>query len=144
MDPITYIPHTQALLNAVTVVLLVAGYLFIRRGDRRRHRSCMLAATAVSALFMICYLYYHAKIGNVPFAGVGAIRPVYFAILASHVILAAINVPLVAVVLFYALRGGFTVHRRLARRSLPIWLYVSATGLFIYLMVFHLYPGSYV
>ena len=140
MNLISYLSHTQALLNTVTVLLLVSGYLFIRRKDRRRHRFCMLGATAVSALFMICYLFYHATVGNVPFAGEGAIRPVYFTVLASHVILAAINVPMVAVVLFYALRGRFSLHRRLARRSLPVWIYVSITGLLIYVLAFHLYP----
>ncbi|HFC53839.1 MAG TPA: DUF420 domain-containing protein [Gammaproteobacteria bacterium] len=139
MNLVSYIPHTQALLNLATVLLLVSGYLFIRRGDRRKHRNCMLSAALVSVLFMVCYLFYHTAVGNVPFAGEGAIRPVYFAILASHVTLAAVNLPLVVVVLYYAMRGRFDGHRRFARRSLPVWIYVSVTGLLIYGMAFHIY-----
>ncbi len=99
----------------------------------------MLAAAAVSAVFMACYLVYHFTIGNIPFAGEGVIRPFYFTVLATHVILAAVNVPLVVITLVLAVRGNFSSHRRVARCSLPIWIYVSITGLLIYLLAFHLY-----
>ncbi len=99
----------------------------------------MITAAGVSAVFMICYLVYHANVGNIPFAGQGAIRPFYFAILVSHVILAAVNVPLVVITLVHAGRGDFVFHRRFARRALPVWIYVSITGLLIYLLAFHLY-----
>ena len=102
----------------------------------------MVSALLVSTVFMVFYLYYHAKIGNIPFAGVGAVRPVYFSILASHVILAAVLFPLVLVTAGLAIKGNTTRHRRLARWTLPIWLYVSITGVIIYLMAFHLYAAG--
>ena len=140
MDMVTYLPHIQAALNATTASLLAAGYYFIRRENRSAHRACMIGAAGVSAVFMICYLIYHANIGNIPFAGQGAIRPFYFTILVSHVILAALNVPLVVTTLVYAGRGKFVSHRRVALWSLPVWIYVSITGLLVYLLAFHLYP----
>jgi uncharacterized membrane protein YozB (DUF420 family) len=99
----------------------------------------MVSALLVSTVFMIFYLYYHAKIGNIPFAGVGTVRPVYFTLLASHVILAAVLFPLVLVTAGLAIRGNTRRHRRIARWTLPIWLYVSITGVIIYLMAFHIY-----
>jgi uncharacterized membrane protein YozB (DUF420 family) len=99
----------------------------------------MVSALLVSTVFMVFYLYYHAKIGNIPFAGVGSIRPVYFTLLATHVILAAVLFPLVLVTAGLAIRGNTTRHRRIARWTLPIWLYVSITGVIIYLMAFHIY-----
>ncbi len=141
MNLIDYLPHTQALLNVTTASLLATGYYFIRHKNRAAHKICMVSAAAVSAVFMVLYLIYHAKIGNVAFAGQGMIRPLYFTILATHVVLAAINVPLVIVTLFYAFSGNFDSHPRFARRALPIWFYVSVSGLLIYLLAFHLYPG---
>ncbi len=141
MALITYLPHLQALLNITTVLLLAAGYYFIRHGERHLHKRCMVSAAVVGVVFMVVYLIYHAKIGNVPFAGQGAIRPFYFTVLASHVILAAINVPLVIMTLVYAFSGNFDSHRRFARRVLPVWFYVSLSGLIVYLLAFHLYPG---
>jgi len=142
MDIVSYLPHLQAALNAITVASLVAGYRYVRRGNRSAHRRCMLFAAAVSVLFLGCYLYYHSRVGNIPFAGEGAVRPFYFLILASHVILAAINIPLVVVTLVYAGNGRFVAHRRLARRVLVVWIYVSVTGLLVYLFAFHLYVHS--
>jgi putative membrane protein len=128
---------TNALLNALATVLLVAGWRFIRRGDVRRHRAAMVAAFAVSAVFLVCYLTYHALVGHVPFRGQGAVRPVYFTILISHIVLAA-AVPVLAIAMFVlAWRGRFETHRRLGRIALPIWLYVSVTGVLIYLMLYH-------
>lgn len=101
----------------------------------------MLSASAVAAIFLVCYLVYHAKVGYIPFAGEGAIRPYYFTILASHVILAAIAAPLILITLALALRGKFTLHRRFARWVFPLWLYVSISGLSVYFLSFHIYPN---
>ena len=141
MDLIPVIPPFLAILNASAASLVVAGYVFVRKGIRFAHRVCMISALAVSAIFMIFYLYYHSKVGNIPFAGVGVVRPVYFSILASHVILAAILFPMALVTAGFAISGKTTRHRRIARWTLPIWLYVSVTGVVVYLMAFHLYVG---
>jgi uncharacterized membrane protein YozB (DUF420 family) len=142
MELIPVIPPFLAILNTMAASLVSLGYFFVRRKDTSAHRVCMVSALLVSTVFMIFYLYYHAKIGNIPFAGVGAVRPVYFSILASHVILAAVLFPLVLVTAGLAIRGNTTRHRRLARWTLPIWLYVSVTGVIIYLMAFHLYVAG--
>jgi uncharacterized membrane protein YozB (DUF420 family) len=120
---IPYLPHFQALLNT-------AASLFL----------CMVTALVISSLFMVSYLTYHAAVGYMPFAGQGIIRPFYFTLLASHVILAAVIVPLVLVTVFFAIRGNFIRHPRLARWTLPLWLYVSLSGVVIYLLGFHVYP----
>jgi putative membrane protein len=142
MDLIGIIPHLLATLNATAAVLVSAGYLFIRNKSVVAHRTCMVSALAVSTVFMVFYLYYHAKIGNVPFAGQGLIRPLYFTILASHVFLAAMLFPLVLITAGLALRARIDRHRRLARWTLPIWLYVSVTGVIVYALAFHLFPGE--
>jgi len=142
MDLIPVIPPFLAILNTTAAMLVSIGYVFVRRKNTSAHRVCMVSALLVSTVFMIFYLYYHAKIGNIPFAGVGAVRPVYFSILASHVILAAVLFPLVLVTAGLAIKGNTTRHRRLARWTLPIWLYVSITGVIIYLMAFHLYVAE--
>ena len=139
MDLIPIIPPFLAILNTTAATLVSLGYFFVRRKKVMAHRICMVSALLVSTVFMVFYLYYHAKIGNIPFAGVGSIRPVYFTLLASHVILAAVLFPLVLVTAGFAIRGNTTRHRRIARWTLPIWLYVSITGVIIYLMAFHLY-----
>ena len=139
MDLIPVIPPFLAILNTTAASLVSLGYFFIRRKNILAHRACMVTALGVSTVFMVFYLYYHAKVGNIPFAGIGAIRPVYFSLLASHVILAAVLFPLVLITAWLALRGHTPRHRRLARWTLPIWLYVSVTGVIIYLMAFHIY-----
>jgi uncharacterized membrane protein YozB (DUF420 family) len=127
----------NAILNSIAAVLLVAGWRFIKRGDVRAHRAAMVAAFLVSAVFLACYLSYHWLVGHVPFRGQGAVRPVYFAILISHIVL-AMAVPVLALRMFFlAWRGRFDAHRRLGRLALPIWLYVSVTGVIIYLMLYH-------
>ena len=141
MDLIPVIPPFLAILNTTAATLVSLGYFFVRRKKVTAHRICMVSALLVSTVFMVFYLYYHAKIGNIPFAGVGSIRPVYFTLLASHVILAAVLFPLVLVTAGFAIRGNTTRHRRIARWTLPIWLYVSITGVIIYLMAFHLYAA---
>lgn len=137
--PLATLPKVDAALNACCTVFLLAGYAFIRRGKIRFHRFCMLTAFACSAAFLYFYLYYHAHAGLVRFGGQGLIRPVYFALLVSHTILAAAIVPLVLITLTFALRGRFAQHRRIARWTLPIWLYVSVTGVVIYWLLFQVY-----
>ena len=139
-DVIPYLPHFQALLNTAATLFLASGYYFIRNAKRSLHRGCMVIALVISSLFMISYLTYHAKVGYMPFAGQGIIRPFYFTLLASHVILAAVIVPLVLVTVYFAIRGNFIRHPRLARWTLPLWFYVSVSGVVIYLLGFHVYP----
>lgn len=132
------LPTVNAALNLTAASLLSTGYLFIRRRRVTPHRACMLAASVASAFFLISYVIYHANAGSRPFGGHGFIRPVYFAILASHVVLAAAIVPLVILTLARALRSRFDLHARIARRTLPLWLYVSVTGVVIYLMLYRM------
>ena len=133
---------TNAVLNALSTVLLVAGWVAIGRGNWRAHRAAMIAAFAVSAVFLACYLTYHWLVGHVPFQGQGAARTVYFTILISHIIL-AVFVPILALRMFFlAWKGRWDAHRRLGRITMPIWLYVSVTGVVIYAMLYHLFPGA--
>jgi len=130
-------------LNATAAILLIAGYYCIRRRWVRAHRLFMLSAVAVSAAFFICYSVYHLHVGDVRFQGRGWVRPVYFTILISHVFLAAAIVPLVLVTLWRALNKNFRRHRRIARWAWPIWIYVSITGVIVYLMCYQLYAPGY-
>jgi uncharacterized membrane protein YozB (DUF420 family) len=126
----------------LATLLLVAGWVFIRRGQWRAHRAAMIAAFAVSTLFLVCYLTYHALVGHVPFTGQGAVRTVYFTILITHILL-AVAVPVLAIAMFVlAVKGRWNAHRRLGKITMPIWLYVSVTGVVIYLMLYHFYPSS--
>jgi len=133
------LPHLNAALNFTSFLLLVAAFYKIRRGDVQAHRRLMLSALAVSGLFLVSYVVYHAQYGSVRFKGQGAVRAVYFFILVTHVILAAAIVPLVVITLRRALAGDFARHRRIARWTYPLWLYVSVTGVVVYLMLYHLY-----
>jgi putative membrane protein len=133
------LPALNASLNAISAVLLTVGYVFIRRKERQRHKACMLTAFAVSVLFLISYVIYHAQIGSKPFPGEGAMRAIYFSILIPHVILAATIVPLALVTLSRGLSNRIDTHRRIARWTLPIWLYVSITGVMVYLMLYRMY-----
>lgn len=132
------LPALNALLNATTAVLLLCGWLLIRRGRREAHRRVMLAALATSGAFLVSYLAYHAQVGSVRFQGRGAVRAVYFTVLVTHTVLAAAIVPLVAVTVVRALKGQFTRHRRWARVTLPLWAYVSATGVAVYWMLYRM------
>jgi len=134
---VSILPSINAMLNGITGILLLAGYFFIRRGNRSIHKRIMLAAFSTSVLFLISYLYYHAQVGSIPFKGTGFARPVYFTILISHSILAAVIVPMVIVTLSRGLSSRFDKHKRLARWTLPIWLYVSVTGVAVYVMLYH-------
>jgi uncharacterized membrane protein YozB (DUF420 family) len=132
------LPALNATLNATSAVLLTIGYLFIRRGHVRRHRAAMISACVVSTLFLISYLIYHANVGSRPFAGRGPIRVVYFAILLTHIVLAAAVLPLALITLSRGLRAKFDRHVAIARWTLPIWMYVSVTGVIVYLMLYRL------
>jgi len=142
LDILPYIPHTLAILNTLSAILVSVGYINIRKQNEAVHKACMIAALAVSTVFMIFYLYYHAKVGYIPFAGQGNIRYLYFSLLASHVILAAIVFPMVLITAGLALRSKFSTHKRIARWTLPIWLYVSVSGVAIYVMSFHIYTNN--
>jgi uncharacterized membrane protein YozB (DUF420 family) len=135
------LPHLNAILNATSGVLLVTGYLLIRRRHIKAHRNCLLAALAASALFLVSYLTYHYYHGATRFAGTGFARPLYFIILITHTVLAVVIVPFVSVTLYRAGRGDFQRHRRIARWTFPMWLYVSVTGVIVYLFLYQLYPS---
>jgi putative membrane protein len=129
----------NAILNSVAFALLMAGFVFIKRKNVAAHRACMISALVVSAAFLTSYLTYHWHVGDVRFSGTGWIRPVYFAILIPHIILAGTIVPLALVTLYFALRRRFPSHRRIARWTWPLWIYVSVTGVVIYVMLYRLY-----
>jgi len=138
--PLSFLPHLNAFLNSTSALLLLAGYYFIRRGKIQSHRTCQVAALVTSALFLISYLTYHYYHGDTKFLGQGIVRPFYFTILISHVVLAIVIVPLVLITAYRAARGDFFRHRRIARWTFPLWLYVSVTGVIVYLMLYHAYP----
>ncbi len=138
MIPYSALPTVNALLNGTSACLLLAGYIRIRRGDRTGHRAFMLAAVLASSLFLASYIVYHAHAGSVHFLGQGWIRPVYFSILITHTLLAATVLPLVLVTVWRALKQRFDRHRRIARWTFPIWLYVSVTGVVVYVMLYHI------
>ncbi len=129
-------PTINAALNLTSAVLLIVGYRCIRRKAIESHRWCMVAACLTSLVFLASYLSYHARVGSVRFTGTGWVRPLYFAILISHTILAVVIVPLVARTLYLAARGRFDRHRAIARWTLPLWFYVSVTGVVIYVMLY--------
>ena len=132
-------PALNATLNGASALLIATGRALIGRGNIRWHRACMIAAVITSSVFLACYLYYHAHVGSVRFPGQGWVRPVYFALLISHTVLAATVVPLVLLALNAGLRGRFDRHRRVARWTYPIWLYVSVTGVVVYVMLYQVY-----
>jgi uncharacterized membrane protein YozB (DUF420 family) len=132
------LPAVNASLNATATVLLLYGYRLIRQGKREAHKKAMLAAFATSVVFLICYLVYHAQVGSMPFQKQGPIRTAYFAILVSHVILAAFVPILAGVTLWRAFHDQFAQHRKIARWTFPIWLYVSVTGVIVYWMLYQM------
>ena len=135
---VTDLPALNACLNSISTVLLGAGYYFIRRREIERHKMSMIAAFVCSCLFLTSYLIYHYHVGSIPFTGQGWIRPVYFTILITHIILAATIVPLALITLYRAWRGQFDRHKRIARWTWPLWMYVSVTGVVIYVMLYRL------
>jgi putative membrane protein len=142
MFAITSLPSVNATLNATSAVLLIIGYYHIRQGRQQAHRACMLAAFSVSVLFLVSYLVYHFHAGATHFTGQGWIRSVYFALLISHTILAALVPFLALLTLSRALRQQFDRHRTLAKWTLPVWLYVSVTGVVIYWLLYHVYAPA--
>ena len=130
------LPAVNATLNGISAVLLVIGYVLVRNRRIDAHRRVMLAAFATSTLFLICYLVYHAQVGSVPFPRHGFVRPLYFAILITHVTLAFTVPPLAIVTLSRGLKGRYDRHRAVARWTLPIWLYVSVTGVLVYVLLY--------
>jgi len=136
---IEWLPALNACLNLTSAVLLVKGRSRIRAGDREGHRRYMLGAVWVSVGFLTSYLIYHYLHGSTKFLGEGFIRPLYFVMLTSHTILAALNVPLVAFALYHALGERFSTHKSVARWAYPVWVYVSVTGVLIYLLLYQVY-----
>jgi len=140
-DFYSLLPHLNATLNASSFILLTSGYYFIRRGRVLAHKRCQLSALTASILFLISYVVYHLHHGATRFPGQGIVRPVYFTILTTHTILAIVIVPFIIITLRRALRGDFLRHRAIARWTLPMWMYVSITGVIVYLMLYYLYPS---
>lgn len=139
MIAVAEFPHLNATLNGVSAALLLWGWLNIRNGRRAAHRACMIGAMAVSALFLVTYSIYHAHALLTPFRGEGAWRPVYFTILTLHVAGAVAALPLVPLTVLNALRGRFEAHRKFARVTWPLWMYVSLSGVVVYLMAFWMF-----
>ena len=133
---LSVLPTLNAVLNATSAVLLACGFAMIRRRRVAAHRACMIAAFAASLLFLTSYTIYHAQAGSHPFPGHGIARPIYFAILISHVTLAALILPMAILTLTRALRAQYARHMKIARWTLPLWLYVSVTGVVIYVMLY--------
>lgn len=136
------LPAVNAVLNSVAAVLLGLGYYFVKQKQIDRHKVCMISAFVVSSLFLTCYLLYHAYAGSKHFQGVGWIRPVYFTILLTHTLLAVVNLPLILTTFYRAYRRDWVRHRRIARWTFPIWMYVSVTGVVVYLMLYQFFPGT--
>jgi putative membrane protein len=133
----SWLPEINASLNATATILLSTGYVLIRRRRIAAHRACMIAAFAASSLFLVTYLIHHAQVGSVPFHGPAWLRPVYLGLLVPHILLAALVVPLALTTIYRAWCGRFDRHRRLARVTLPIWLYVSVSGVLVYVLLYH-------
>lgn len=141
---VTYLPTLNAILNATSGILLCIGYYMIRKKNKRVHKRMMISAIITSLCFLTSYVIYHSFVGSVSFQGQGLIRPIYFTILTSHTVLAITIVPMVIITLSRALRSRFDHHRRIARWTFPIWLYVSVTGVLVYMMLYVLYPSRVV
>ncbi|MGQ0542571.1 MAG: DUF420 domain-containing protein [Blastocatellia bacterium] len=147
MELLHIFPHLNAILNASSGIFLFFGLYFILTKQIARHRACMLTASLISTLFLASYLTHHAirtyyfGLGATKFTGEGLIRPIYFTILTSHTILAALVTPFVLLTLWRGLKGQYDKHKRIARLVLPVWMYVSITGVVVYLLLYQLYPG---
>ncbi len=134
-----YLSTVNAILNFISFVLLIIGYRHIKAGRREQHKKFMIAAFTTSTLFFISYLVYHAKVGSVSFQGEGWSRPLYFTILISHVILAAVVPPMAILTLYRGLKGKFDLHKKVSKKTFAIWVYVSVTGMIVYLMLYHIF-----
>ena len=148
MELLKIFPHLNAILNATSGLFLITGLFFILNNRVREHRFCMLSACSISAGFLFSYIAHHAVrtyyfgLGPTTFTGTGLARPIYFTVLTSHTILAAVLAPFVVATLYRALKGRFDDHKRLARLVYPVWLYVSVTGVVVYLMLYQIYPAQ--
>lgn len=148
MDLLQIFPHLNATLNGLSGVFLLGGFYFIRTKQIAKHRASMLAAFSLSSVFLACYLAHHALrtyyfgLGPTEFRGEGVVRPIYFTVLTSHSILAAVVAPFILVTLWRALKGRFDIHKKLARLVFPVWLYVSVTGVVVYLMLYQFYAAK--
>jgi putative membrane protein len=146
-DFIFTLPHVNALLNTTSALFLIAGYIFIRRRQIKAHRASMIAAFVTSSIFLVSYVLYHSLLayylgqGPTKFRGEGFVRPLYFVILITHTILAIVIVPFIIVTLRRGLKRQDARHKRIARWTLPLWLYVSVTGVVVYLMLYRIYPS---
>lgn len=147
MDLLHIFPHLNAVLNATSGVLILIGFYFIRTKQIAKHKTCMLSASIVSAIFLASYLTHHALrtyyfgLGPTRFTGEGLARPIYFTILTSHTFLATLITPFVLLTLWRGLKGDFDKHKRIARLVFPVWLYVSITGVIVYLLLYQIYPA---
>jgi putative membrane protein len=137
---ITDLPHLNASLNGITILLLAAALFYVRNGNTHRHKQCMLASLCVSAIFLISYLIYHFNSGLAKFGGVGVIRPIYFSLLIAHVLIAIVITFLVPVTAYLALSGRFERHKRIARWTWPLWMFVAVSGVVVYFMAIHWFP----
>ncbi|MEX2660890.1 MAG: DUF420 domain-containing protein [Vicinamibacterales bacterium] len=136
---LTDLPAVNATLNGISAVLLMIGYVLVRQRKLEQHRRVMIAAFSTSVLFLICYVIYHANVGSRRFPGQGPIRSVYFFVLITHIVLAALVPPMAIITLSRGLRARYDTHRRIARWTLPIWLYVSVTGVIVYVMLYRMF-----
>ncbi|MBI2677387.1 MAG: DUF420 domain-containing protein [Candidatus Koribacter versatilis] len=139
---VSFLPAVNATLNGTSAVLLLTGRALIAQKRVAAHRKVMIATVITSTLFLVCYLVYHSQVGSVRFQGQGWVRPLYFGILLTHTVLAVVIVPMVLMTLARGLRGNFERHRAIARWTFPLWLYVSVTGVVIYVMLYHLYRAG--
>ncbi len=135
MIAITDLPQLNAVLNSIATIFLLAGFVFIKKRNISAHMRMMWSAFIVSALFLIGYLIFHYHVGSVGYDGTGWIRPVYFAILISHIILAIINLPMILITMYRAVRKDYDRHKKIARWTWPVWMYVSVTGVLVYVMM---------
>lgn len=142
MNTATVLPHINAALNALSTILLVVGFTLIRSGRRDAHRKVMIAALGVSTVFLASYVTYHCTAPIFVFPGTGWTVPAYYVLLVSHVILATLAAPMVAITVARALKGSFDRHKAIARWTIGVWLYVTVTGVMIYVILYHVYPPS--
>ena len=142
MIKITMLPHFQASMNLLCTLFLSLGYYNIKKKNKEAHRKCMISALTASAIFFVSYLVYHYNVGTYKFGGEGSVRTVYFTILLTHTVLSMVMLPMIFITLYHAIKGNFEKHPRIARWTLPIWIYVSVTGVTIYFMLYHMYPPA--
>jgi uncharacterized membrane protein YozB (DUF420 family) len=137
------LPAVNASLNGLATVFLTLGYFFIKRGQRNAHRNCMIAAFTTSTIFLACYLTYHYSVTAVTkFQGQGIVRPIYFFILITHIILAVVIVPMILMTLYRAWKQRWEAHKKISRVTWPLWMYVSVTGVIVYMMLYQWFPAK--